>query len=121
MYFAYDNRSTYEEEHIEFIKKIKFADGGELAIVYNNGSYGERYDDDEEYDSDKDNYVFLKGDGCYTCVTNGYNILLVGSSNRYVSRWNEEDFGESGLSPKMMDFFQQLYKTMSLGTSVVDR
>jgi len=124
MYFAYRESSTYGEKYnclaedqIGFIKKIVFGDGNELALVHNGGSLSSGGGGIDGYDSDSDNYIYLNGEE-YSFVPYGFNILLV-SKDGFSCVWNEGEFREiEGLSSNMLEFFQQLYKTMSLGTSV---
>ncbi len=137
MYFKYSDESEYEDhdnhpakDKIKFIKHIEFNDGGELALVYNAGSTCDGWqwlndDDDDEYFDDykavSDNVIYLNGDyqieNGYNILENGYNILIV-SANDYNDVLGESDFGEEGLSNQMLERFQQLYKVMSIGTSV---
>lgn len=130
MYFKYSDESEYEDsgtppakEQIAFVKKIEFADGGILALVFNNGSTCDGYkfigDDDriyDDYESTFDDRIYLNGKDDYE-ITYGYNILIE-STNRYLHIIHEDEPESYELDKKLLDRFQQLYNIMSLGTSV---
>lgn len=126
MYFEYSDESEYEdydnppaEEQIDFIKKIEFADGGILALVFNRGSTDNGWGEDcgyGEYVSVFDDYIYLNGSSDH-CIGYGYNILIE-SANGNLNVIHEDEPESYELDKKLLDRFQQLYNIMSLGTSV---
>lgn len=127
MFFNYSERSTYEKrsgdsanDKVEIYKHLRFTDGTELAFINNNGSFDNGYDNENNYNSNIDNYIYWADD----FVPNGRCVLL--RTLNKLECWEEETFKmpeerltNPDLFTRMLKFFQELYKTVSIDNPVM--
>ncbi len=127
MYFNYSEKSICEKstgksanDIVEIYKALRFTDGTELAFINNHGSYNNGYDSDNNYNPALDNYVYWGED----FIPSGRCILL--RTLNTIECWEEETFKDREerlttpeLFTRMLKFFQEVYKTMSIDNPVM--